>query len=137
VGGGGGSPSADTPRDLTAPIGALSLSAGQKLRTALSKGVKLTVECNESCAATLTATLDAKTAKKFKLLKRKSKAKTLKVAAGKLGSGPGRRTATLKFTGAAKKRLKRAKSLKLALTAALSDPAGNKASRKLNVTLRR
>jgi hypothetical protein len=135
VGGGGGG--GGIARDLTAPIGKLALVKRQKLRTALSKGLKVTVECNEPCSSTLTATLDAKTAKKFKLLKRKSRAKTVKVAAGKLATGPGRRTATLKFTSAAKKRLKKAKTLKLVVTAALADASGNKASKKLTASLKR
>ena len=126
-----------TPPDLTAPVGALGLVARQKLPTVLTKGLKVGVECNEPCSARLTATLDANTAKKVKLLSRRSRAKTVKVASGSLRTGPGKRTATLNFTRKAKKRLGRQKRLKLALTAALADASGNKASRTLSVALKR
>jgi hypothetical protein len=136
-GGGGGGGGPGITRDITAPIGKLALVARQKLKTALAKGMKITVDCNEPCAATLSATLDAKTAKKLKLLPRKSKAKSVKVASGKLGSGPGKRTATLKFTSKAKKAFKRQKKVKLAVAAALTDAAGNGSSTKLTATLKR
>ena len=124
-------------RDLIAPVGRLGLVARQKLRTALSKGMKLTVECNEPCSANLAATLDAKTAKKLKLLPRRSRAKTVRVASGKLATGSGKRTATLKFTSKARKLLKRQKKLKLAVSAEFADASGNKSSRKLGVSLKR
>ena len=125
------------PVDRSGPVARLASAARQRLATALSKGLKVTVECNEPCSASLTATLDAKTAKKVKLLSRRSRAKTVKVASGTLRTGPGKRTATLKFTRKAKKLLKRQKRLKLALSAALADASGNKASGKLRVVLKR
>jgi hypothetical protein len=103
----------------------------------LSKGLKVTVECNEPCSAKLTATLDAKTAKKLKLLSRRSRAKTVKAASGSLRTGPGRRTATLRFTSRGKTLLKKQKRLKLGVTATLADASGNKASRKLAISLKR
>jgi hypothetical protein len=126
-----------TPPDLTAPIGALRLVSRQRVRRSLSRGLKVTVECNEPCSARLTATLDARTAKRLRLLSRRSRARTVRVASGSLRIGPGRRTARLRFTGRARRLLKRQKRVKLVIAATLTDQSGNRASRRLTASLAR
>jgi hypothetical protein len=108
-----------------------------KIKTALSKGLDFSVSCNESCALKLSASLDAKTAKKIGLLKKKSKAKSVKVAGGSLGLGTGKRTAVAKFTSSAKKKLKKLKALKLTVATTATDAAGNSATTSTKVSLRK
>lgn len=74
-----------------------------KLRTALAKGLRLTVD--SPAAGTLRAT---------------AKAKGTTVARGTRKSGAGQQTVTLKFTRAAKRKLRGAKSVTLTVTVRLS-----------------
>ena len=115
----------------------LGLAARQRLRTALAKGLRLSVDCNEPCSARISAQLDAKTAKRLKLLPRRSRAKSVRVALGTLRMGEGRRTAKLKFTRNAKLLLKRRRSIKLSLRATLTDRSGNSGVRTARVRVRR
>jgi hypothetical protein len=73
----------------------------------------------------MTASINARTAKKLKLLRRMSKAKSVKVARGSLGFGPGTRALTLRFTGKARRKLKKLKVLKLTINATVTDGARN------------
>jgi hypothetical protein len=99
--------------------------------------MKVALTCNEPCSARLNVRLDGKTAKKLKLLKRSSRAKTVVVASGSLRMGSGKRTATLKFTRAARKRLKGQRSVKLTVAGPVTDAAGNSATASRKVTLKR
>ena len=74
-----------------------------KLRSALAKGLRL--EVDSPAAGTLRATATAK-------------GRTVARATRK--SGAGRQTVTLKFTTAAKRKLRRARSVKLKVTVRLS-----------------
>ena len=81
----------------------------------------------------LKAQLDAKTAKKLKLIKKGTK--PVSVASGKAtAKGAGSSTAKLKFTKTAAKRLKKAKSLKLKLVGTFT-PAGGGAAQAVSATV--
>jgi hypothetical protein len=110
------------PKDLTAPKVALK-NASKKQALALS------LTTNERSTATLTATLDQKTAKKLKLSRTVG---TLKVALT-----PGTSTLKVKLSAKAAKAFKKLKKVKLSVTAVVTDTAGNKTTLKLTVTLKR
>jgi hypothetical protein len=123
--------------DTTPPGIQLALAPGQTLRSALRKGLVLTALCDEACGWSMTATINAKVAKKAKLLRRSSKAKTLKVARGSLGLGSGERALKLRFTKAAKRKLKKLKVLKLTLHASVVDGARNRTTGAASLKLKR
>jgi hypothetical protein len=112
-------PPRNTP-DTAAPVPTLNVKAG-KLRAALKKGHKVTVECNEACS------IDAQ------LLNRTTVVGTAK---GKLAAA-GKSTLTVKFTKKAQKSLKKKKSLKLQLQVKVTDAAGNRATKTVPLTLKR
>jgi hypothetical protein len=121
-GGGGGGGSASPPPDTTAPtltVRPIAKSA-LKLKTVLSKGLKVPVACTESCRASLELRVSKATAKKLKIAK---KAVVVGKASGQIAAGG---TLTVKLTSKAKKGLKRAKSAKLTLQGTAVDAAGNK-----------
>jgi hypothetical protein len=126
-----------TAVDRTAPTLGLALVAGQRLKAVLAKGMKLRVSCDEGCSLTVTAQLDARVAKRLKLLPRRSRAKSVVVATGSLPLGGGPRIATLRFTAAASKRLAGTRSVRLSLGATASDASGNEGKRTVAVTVRR
>jgi extracellular elastinolytic metalloproteinase len=123
--------------DRVAPIARAALAGGQRVRTALPRGLRLAVECDEGCAVTLTATIDAKTAKGAKLLSRRSRAKSVTVARGALALGDGPRTTRLRFTSRARKRLKGRRALKLSIVMTVRDTSGNTATQTVKVALTR
>ena len=115
-----GGPVQDGPgpaRDTTAPT--LTVTAPRSVKAAkLRKGVRFTVGCSEACRGTAV------------LAGPKGLKRTLTV------SGAG----TLKLkaaAGALRKALGRKRSAKLRLTVTVADAAGNQASRKLTLVLRR
>jgi hypothetical protein len=130
--GGGDSGGGDAPvRDTRAPAGSLKLASKQTLRTLLKKGLALTVKCDEACTTKVTLKIDRKTAKKLKLKT------TVATATVKLTSA-GSRKATVKLSAATKRKLKKARSLKLTVSARATDAAGNaKALRTTRLTLKR
>ena len=130
-------PAAQAPPDLTAPVTKLSLVRGQRLPRVLAKGLKVVVRCSEPCRGKLAATLDAKTAKRLGLLSRRSRAKSVKVASGSVRAPLGLRTVTVRFTRAARARLRRERTVRLLITASAADGAGNGATRSLKAVLRR
>jgi hypothetical protein len=133
-GGGTSSPGAPSQGSgETAP--ALSLAAtpasALKLKTILAKGLRVKARCSQRCRLAGTLTLDRATARKLGLGRRATV-----VARGTTQlTRPGSATLTLKFTPAAKRKLRRARKL----TANLSIVAGNSAgetrqSRRLKLT---
>jgi hypothetical protein len=123
--------------DRIAPELGLALVARQRLRTALGLGLKVTLECDEQCSARFTARLGARTAKRVGLLPRASRANSVIVATGSRPLGGGRRTATLRFTAAAKRRLAGVRSVRLSIAATARDASANTAARTVKVTVRR
>ncbi len=103
-----------------------------KLATAL-KGLKIPFKAPSAGKLSLKATIDAKTAKKYKLGR-----KALTVASGKAApSGAVESTVKLKFTKAAVKRLKKAKSLKLKISGTWTPAGGSAQKLSGSLTLRR
>ena len=123
--------------DRTPPSGSLRLVAGQRLRTVLARGMKMSVNCNEPCSGRFSVRLDARTAKRLKLLPRRSLARSVRVAVGTLRMGEGRRTATLEFTAKARRALRGQRSVKLSVAGSLTDRSGNSGSRGAKFTIRR
>ena len=123
--------------DLTAPVARLALTSRQRIKTALRRGLRLRVTCDEACSGTFIATIDAKTAKRVGLLKHSSRRKSLKIASGRIALAAGQRTVTLKFSRKAKARLKRQKRLKLGVVGTVSDAPGNARRVRKTLALRR
>jgi hypothetical protein len=97
----------------------------------LAKGLALTASCSEPCTLKLQLVVDKKTANKLKLGKKPT-------VIGKLTrSVSGTAKLKVKLTGKAKKRLKRAKSVKLTVEAIATDAAGNATTKTAKVTLKR
>ena len=94
-------------------------AAKQKLKAVLAKGLAVTASCSEPCTLKLQLVIDKKTAKKLKLGKKPTVIGTL------TRSLAGSAKLKIKLTGKAKKRLKKAKSVKLSVRAVATDPAGN------------
>jgi len=110
------------PADKTAPTIALK-NASKK------QALSITVTSNEAGSATFTATLDRATAKKLKLSRTVGTLKrTLKA---------GTATLKIKLSSKAAKAFKNRKSVKLTVTAVVTDAAGNKTTKTLKVTLRK
>ena len=116
--------------DTAAPAATLK-AAKQKLKAVLAKGLAVTASCSEPCTLKLQLVIDKKTAKKLKLGKKPTVVGTL------TRSLAGSAQLKIKLTGKAKKRLKRAKSVKLSVRAVATDAAGNAAAVVKTVTLKR
>ena len=115
-------PPAATPTDMTAPRIALK-NASKK------QALSITVTTNEAGSATFTAALDRATAKKLKLSRTVGTLKrTLKA---------GTATLKIKLSSKAAKAFKKRKSVKLTVTAVVTDAAGNKTTKTLKVTLKK
>ena len=115
-------PPATTPTDMTAPRIALK-NASKK------QALSITVTTNEAGSATFTAALDRATAKKLKLSRTVGTLKrTLKA---------GTATLKIKLSSKAVKAFKKRKSVKLTVTAVVTDAAGNKTTKTLKVTLKK
>jgi hypothetical protein len=115
-------------KPATPAVAALSLSglvAKTKLGVALLKGLKTTVKCSAACKFTAQLVLPAKVAKKLKL-------KTLIAKASGSRTKAGSTVVTLKFTTAAKKALKKLRSVKATLVLTSGKTVSKKA-----VTLKR
>ena len=118
-------------KDTTAPTASLKADTAS-----LAKGIALTLTSSEAGTAKLTATVDKATARKLKL-DRKAKG-PVSVGTGTATLTGGKpATLTLKLTSRARSAFKRAKKVKLLLTAVFSDAAGNRATKTLAVTLKR
>lgn len=101
--------------DKTAPKPTSKVAKG-KLKTVLSRGLKVTVGCDEACSVKGSLRLKGK-----QVAKGSAKGKTL----------------TLKFTKAAKRSLAKRKSVKLTLRLTATDAAGNTRTTDKTFTVRR
>ena len=105
-------------------------AAKQKLKAVLAKGLAVTASCSEPCTLRLQLMVDKPTAKKLKLGKKPTVVGTL------TRSLSGTAKLKVKLTGKAKKRLKKAKSVKLTLRAVATDAPATR-RRRARVTLKR
>jgi hypothetical protein len=103
----------------------------KKLKAALKAGVKVRAGCDKPCDLAGKAFIDAKTAKRYGLGRKK-----IAVASGRKAGVTSAASLTLKFTAKAKKKLAKAKTVKLAveLTATADSKTGTK---KGSLTLKR
>ena len=119
----------------TPPVPATLNPRRVKLVTAL-KGLKVPFSAPGAGKLSLKAQLDAKTARKLKLIKKGKKAVT--VASGSASpKAAGNATAKLKFKRSAVKRLKKAKSIKLTLTGTWTPAGGVAVPVKVKISLKR
>ncbi|MBI5105026.1 MAG: hypothetical protein HZB46_08595, partial [Solirubrobacterales bacterium] len=96
-------------------------TVGVGLRTALRRGLPLRVTCPQSCDASATARIGAGTARRNRLGRR-----AMVVGRGRLDAVEAGRTATLtvRFTERARRRLRRARRVELAVTVAFATADG-------------
>jgi PKD repeat protein len=125
--GGGTTPPAE---DRTAPAVTASASA-PKLAAALKSGLPVKVGCSERCTVTIIATVDKATAKKLKL----GKALEVGRATKQLAQGAPS-SVNVKLSAKAKKAAKKLKTLKVKLTIAVVDAAGNRKQTTKTVKLK-
>lgn len=116
--------------DTTAPLLTLTVKAGQKLPAALRKGLRATAGCSEACAMQAKLLIAKKLAKKLKLPTVLGKAPANLAAAGTTNL-------VVKFTAKAKRKLAKLRSVRVTLVLTATDPAGNTATARKAVTLRR
>ena len=133
---GGGSTGGGTkPADTAAPNLTIAAPKGKnaKLKALLSGGLPFSLTCSEACQASLTASVDATTAKRLKLGK---KAMTVGKVTRALTAGS-RTAIKLKLTAKAAKAAKKARSIRLKLTFLALDAAGNKKQVTRTMTIRK
>jgi hypothetical protein len=106
---GGANARQDLPRP---PLFAMTPVLKVKPKALLKKGVTIATECKRACTIKLELLLSAKDAKRYKLGKKKP---VVIATASKALTAPGKASLTLKLTKAARKRLAKAKKLKLTL----------------------
>jgi hypothetical protein len=127
TGGGGTKP---PPADTTAPTLTAKASAA-KLAAVLKSGLPVQVGCAERCTVTIIATVDKATAKKLKL----GKALEVGRATKQLAQGAPS-SVNVKLSAKAKKAAKKLKTLKVKLTIAVVDAAGNRKQTTKTVKLK-
>jgi uncharacterized repeat protein (TIGR01451 family) len=116
--------------DTTPPALTLVIAARQKLLTALRRGLRATAGCSEACAIRVKLLIAKKLARKLKLPIVVGKATKNLAAAGTTNL-------VVKFTAKAKRKLAKLRSVRLTLELLAADPAGNAATARKAVTLRR
>jgi hypothetical protein len=114
-------PPAPAPRDTVAPTLLLAPLAGQRVGTVLRSGLRILLTCSETCTVRGVARWRG----------RPAASGTTRALAGLA------RRLTLRFTGAAKRSLRRVRSARLALTLTATDASGNRRTIARSLTLRR
>ena len=127
-GGGTGGP------DVAAPGLSLSLARTADLASSRSRGLSLAATCSEACTFTAELTIDRRTARRFGLASAKRVVvgrATTSLAAGQ------KKTLRVKFSSKAKRKLARAKKVKVQVALRAVDSAGNATESKRTVTLKK
>lgn len=123
---------------MPGPRDGASAQRGQRLGSALSKGLKLTVVCNQGCLAGASATIDGRLARSLGLAPNRGKLQPFQVGSGSLRSGSGSRTLTVRFSSRAQRALRRRGSVKLSLQVrAINTSTSRLATYTFTVTLKR
>jgi hypothetical protein len=118
------------PSDVTPPEAGLRAIRRQKLRAALRKGLRVRLRSDEPATLTVRARLDRRTARRLKLKNPVARV-TARIT-------DGQRVVKLRFTGKAKRKLRRLKRVRLTTTVTAVDAAGNsKRTPGPRLTLRR
>jgi hypothetical protein len=120
------------------PRDGVRVQRGQRLRTAVSRGLRLTVVCNRPCTTAGTATIDARLARRLGLGSPKASTKLYEVGTGSLQAGAGSRTLTITFRSRARSALGRVRIARLAFNVRSIDALSQRrSSYKLSATLKR
>ena len=122
------------PVDVTKPVFS-AVHPKQSLKSARTKGIKLTATSNEAGTLAVTIKVDKKTARKLKIKPKAKRAVTVGTLTQAIAAGDSR--VTVKLTKKARKAFKRARKVKLLITMKVTDAAGNAATRSMTVTLKR
>jgi hypothetical protein len=132
-GGGGTGPGGTGPDGVKALAASFSVSKA-KLARVIKRGLRVRFRCSRACGA------------KFELLMARKGAKKLMIVAAKpvrIGRGSSRltaagtKTATVKLTKKAKRRLRKASRIKVTLRSTFSDSTGKKTVKTKKLTLKR
>jgi hypothetical protein len=105
----------------------------QPVEDAVKKGLVVELQCPEACKASITAKVNKATARKYGLGK---KATVVAKGSGEI-AGPGKVAVELRFKSKAKRKLVKAKTLKLALTAKVTTASGAVQTLTDSLTLKR
>jgi hypothetical protein len=133
TGGGGGTGTGAGPDGVKALAASFSVVKA-KLARVVRRGLRVRFRCSRACGA------------KFDLLMARKGARKLKIAAAKpvrIGRGSSRltaagtKTATVKLTKKAKRRLRKARRIKVTLRSTFSDSTGKKTVKTKKLTLKR
>src|SRR4051794_9922611 len=128
----GATPSASGSADRSGPRLTLAGHGRQTLKDALAHGVRLDLGCSEPCRLVASLLLDRSAAKRLHVSARRvqvgSKALSLAQA--------GRRTVRVRFSKKAAKRLRKVRTVKLAVKVAGADRAGNRSASTRRIRLR-
>jgi hypothetical protein len=111
-------PPSNTPAPSTSPL-VVKTPARAKLAAALRGGIKVPFVTTQTGRLTMRATIPATLAKKLGLVRRKTKKPVVVASGATTMTRAGEAIVKLKFTPAAKKRLRRARSVSLDLTGKL------------------
>jgi hypothetical protein len=120
--------------DTTAPVASATLRRKLRLLRTLRLGLVEAIQSNEAGIAIARASVSGTAAKRFGL----PAARRVIVARGRVAiPAPGRAVLRLKFTRSAKRKLKAARRVRLAVTTTITDPAGNRTRLTKTTTLER
>jgi hypothetical protein len=136
TGGGGGSTGGGGGGGSTTPVATRFTfrAAAQKLKTALTKGIAVTLKGNAPARADLKGQVDKATAKRYGLGNGK---KPVVVAIGRIAlTHAGQAKGYLKLTSPAKRKLKNAKNVKVTLVGTVSDATRHQTKVNKTVLLR-
>lgn len=120
--------------DITKPVFSAA-HPKQSLKSARTKGIKLTATSDEAGTLFVTIKVDKKTARKLKIKPKAKRAVTVGTLTQTIAAGDS--TVTVKLTKKARKAFKRARKVKLLITMTMTDAAGNATTRSITVTLKR
>ena len=119
------------------PLDSAEVPPHQRLGTALSRGLRLTVVCNRRCTTTAIATIDGTLARRLHLASPNAEVKTYPVGTGRLRVGAGTRTLTITFTRRASSALRCLRSVTFAIGVRSTDAySHHRTVYKLAATLR-
>lgn len=119
-------------RDVVAPKGTVRLGSRDLAKAVKTGRVPLKVTCDEACAAVVELRIPRRLAKQLKL------GRKVVIATGKGNLRAGRATTVqAKLTRAARKALRKRRTLGVSIVITRSDPAGNSAKQKAKGSLKR
>jgi subtilisin family serine protease len=122
--------------DRTAPTLRFTLPGRLRLRTVLSRGLRLPARCSERCTVRVAITVDGHTAKRAGLAKRSSAKVTVAKGTATVAGGA-KRSVRVRFTTKARHALARLRSVRTAVRITATDAAGNDRTRSRRLTLSR